>query len=109
MSAEPVPIIDGQLKRVILCLRYNEFEDDDKSHIEAIETYLAAVGRDVEEYKSEDRYVSHVEMRQDYMEGNPKASFHVTLDLEKHAVENPDLNQLPHEIYSIRRREDGTR
>ncbi|KAG7103732.1 hypothetical protein HYQ44_017820 [Verticillium longisporum] len=42
------------------------------------------------------------------MENNPKASFHVTLDMEKDAIENPDLDKLPHEIYRIRRKADGT-
>ncbi|KAF3351848.1 Putative nucleoporin [Verticillium dahliae VDG2] len=109
MSANsPIPTIDGQPKRVILRLRYNEFNDDDSSHTEAVQAYLGAIGRKVDECNPKGRHVSHVESRQDYMENNPKASFHVTLDMEKDAIENPDLDKLPHEIYRIRRKADGT-
>lgn len=109
MPAESaVPIIDRQPKRVILRLRYNGFEDDDKSHAEAVEAYFATIGGNVDECNPDGRHVPHVEMRQDYMEGNPKALFHVTLDLEKDAIQNPDMDKLPHEIYGIRRKDDGS-
>lgn len=101
-----MPIIDGQPKRVILRLRYNDFKDDDNSHTVAVEAYLAASGRDVVEYNHMARYVSH-KPRQDYMEDNPRASFHVILDIEKDASKNPDMDKLPHEIYRIRRQDDG--
>ena len=42
------------------------------------------------------------------MEGNPKASYHVTLDMEKDTIRQPDMNELTHEIYRIRRQNDGT-
>ncbi|KAL2751828.1 hypothetical protein ACRALDRAFT_1078288 [Sodiomyces alcalophilus JCM 7366] len=97
------PITDGQPKRVILRLRYNDFEDDDNSHMEAVKVYLAAAGRKADEYN---RYVSHVEPRQDYMEGDSRASFHVILDIEKDAIRKPDIDKLPHEIYRIRRQNE---
>ncbi|KAK8147536.1 hypothetical protein G3M48_001435 [Beauveria asiatica] len=105
---DPVPINNGEPKRVILRLRYNEFEDDDSSHTDAIEAYLKAIGRKMDECGPQGRHVPHVEMRQEYMENNPRASFHVTLDMEKHAVREPDMNKLPHEIYRVRRGKDGT-
>lgn len=110
MSAEsPVPLVDDQPKRVILRLRYGDFdEDDDGSHTEAIETCFAAIGSKVEECNPKGRHVAHVEPRQQYIEGHPQASFHVTLDMEKDAIENPNMAELPHEIYSIRRQDDGT-
>ena len=101
-----MPIIDGQPKRVILRLRYHDFEDDDNAYFEAVEAYLATTGKSIDESGPKGRHIAHVEPRQDYMENNPKASFHVTLAVEKDAIENPDLDKLPHEIYRIRRQEN---
>ncbi|KAM3517869.1 hypothetical protein NHJ13051_008247 [Beauveria bassiana] len=92
---EPVPIDNGEPKRVILRLRLNEFEDDDSSHTDATAAYLKAIGRKMDECGPQGRHVPHVEMRQEYMENNPRASFHITLDM-KHAVREPDMNKLPH-------------
>ncbi|KFH43041.1 hypothetical protein ACRE_062410 [Hapsidospora chrysogenum ATCC 11550] len=112
MLAESVmPIIEDQPKRVILCLRYNDFEDDDDAYTAAVEAYLAALGRPIDECGPRERRrpTAHVEPGQDYTynEGNPKASFHVTLDVEKDAIEDPDLDKLPRETYRVRRRDNG--
>lgn len=102
-----VLVTDRKPKRVILRLRYNEFKNDDSSYKDAIEVYLTSIGRKVDEIE-EGRHAVHVETRQDYMEGNPKASFHVTLDMEKDKIREPDINELTHEIHRIRRENDGT-
>lgn len=54
------------------------------------------------------RHILHVEIRQDYMMNKPNASFHVILDIEKDTVKTPDLDKLLHEIYRVRRQDDGT-
>jgi hypothetical protein len=81
----PVSIVDGQPKRVILRLRYGDFDDDDNSHTQAVEAHVTAIGRTMDEFTLHRRHVLHVEMRQDYMKDKPNASFHVTLDIEKDA------------------------
>jgi hypothetical protein len=108
MSAAKVPALvdDGKPKRVILRLRYNEFADDDASHTEAIAAYLTAIGREVDECE-QGRHEVHVQIRQDYMMGIPNASFHVTLDREKDAIQQPDMDELTHEFYRVRRQHDG--
>jgi hypothetical protein len=68
---------------------------------------LLEFGRSIGECGPKGRHISHIEPRQDYMEGNPKASFHVTLDVERDAIGNPDMDKLPHEIYRVRRRDNG--
>ncbi|KAK4040955.1 hypothetical protein C8A01DRAFT_35011 [Parachaetomium inaequale] len=99
---------DQPPKRVILRLRCNEFEDRVESYNEAIAAYLSSVGRKFSEYQ-ERRYVAHIQGHQDYQEGNPRASFHITLGIEAAMIRDPDWDKLPHEIYRIRRRkDDGT-
>ena len=97
-----------QPKRVILRLRCNEFEDTVESYNEAIQAYLSSAGKSFSEYEKH-RHVAHFDGHQDYQDGNPRASFHITLDMEKDAIQEPELDKLPHEICRIRRqKEDGT-
>jgi hypothetical protein len=37
----------------------------------------------------------------------PQTSFHIILDMEKDMLEDPNLQNLPHEIYRIRRDDQG--
>ncbi len=106
-------------KRVILRLRVNEFEGEGRSweqHRDAIKAYLTWAGRPTSEYdcqydchydcdRKERKHFAHVEPFQP-LEVN-QTTFHVVLDMEQHSLENPNLDDVPHEIYRVRRDKDG--
>lgn len=52
--------LSTQLKRVVLRLRCNEFEDIIESYNEAIQAYLSSAGKAFSEYE-EHRHVAHFE------------------------------------------------
>ena len=98
-------------KRVILRLRVNEFEGEGRSweqYSDAIKTYLIWAGRHTHEYEGEyqtRRHFAHVEPFQ-ALELNQK-TFHVILDIEQHSLAEADFDSLPHEVYRVRRNEEG--
>lgn len=97
-------------KRVILRLRVSEFEGEGHSweqYVDAINTYLIWAGRPTDEYQGDyqmRRHFAHVEPFQ-APELNQK-TFHVILDIEQHSLREADFDQIPHEIYRVRRNED---
>lgn len=104
-SVMPNPTLERGPKRVILRLRVNDFDGQDPSSLtEAISEYIAFAGRSTTELQ-ENRHYAHIEPFQ-----SPElqqASFHITLDIDKDSVQNPNLTELPHEIYRVRRDVDG--
>jgi hypothetical protein len=99
-------------KRVILRLRVNEFDEDGHSweeHVDAIKAYLVWAGRPASEYEgafNTRKHFAHVEPFQPY-DFKQTTTFHVILDMEQHSLKDPNLDDVPHEIYRIRRNQDG--
>jgi hypothetical protein len=99
-------------KRVILRLRVNEFDEDGHSweeHVDAIKAYLIWAGRLASEYEGPfemRKHFAHVEPFQPYDLPQP-TTFHVILDIEQHSLENPNFDDVPHEIYRVRRNKEG--
>ena len=96
---------DCRSKRVILRLRVNEFGGRDPSeYSDAIKAYLAFANRPTSELEQNKHY-AHIEPFQ-----APEVwqtSFHITLDMEKDMLVKPNFENLPHEVYRIRRDEQG--
>lgn len=93
------------LRRVVLRLRVNEFENECLSAFNAVViAYLGFAGRATTDEELNRHYV-HIEPFQD--PELHQTSFHMILDIEKYAADNPDFKHLQHEIYRIRR-EDGS-
>src|SRR5271167_1481952 len=94
-------------KRVILRLRVNEFDEDGhgwEDHVDAIKAYLIWAGRSASEYDGPfeaRKHFAHVEPFQQ-PELN-QTTFHVILDMEQHSLKDPSFNDVPHEIYRVRR------
>ncbi|KAJ9641103.1 hypothetical protein H2199_005771 [Coniosporium tulheliwenetii] len=88
-------------KRVILRLRTNEFEGRDSSEYnDPIKAYLAFAGRSTNELE-ENKHYAHIEPFQ--APELQQTVFHITLDIEKDSLDNPNFQTLPHEIYRVRR------
>ena len=95
----------SQPKRVILRLRVNQFEGRGTSEYDdAVKAYLTFAKRPTSELATNKHY-AHIEPFQD--PEIPQTSFHIILDMEKDMLEDPDLQNLPHEIYRIRRDDRG--
>src|SRR6266487_6141151 len=95
-----------QPKRVILRLHVDEFEGEGQSwqqHVDAITAYLAWAGRSPSEYE-EGKHFAHVEPFQ--APELRQTTFHVVLDIDQHLVTEPNLNDIPHEVYRVRRGTD---
>jgi hypothetical protein len=98
-------------KRVILRLRVNEFEGDGRSweqHVDAIKAYLVWAGHSASEYEGDfdkRKHFAHVEPFQ-ALEVK-QTTFHVILDMEQHLLKSPNLDDVPHEIYRVRRGKEG--
>ncbi|KAH8684337.1 hypothetical protein BGZ60DRAFT_523560 [Tricladium varicosporioides] len=95
-------------KRIILRLRVDEFKSESLGLPEfdgAIEKYLKFARRPTSEHAEGKHYV-HIEPFQE--SGYKQIFFHVILDMDKNAISNPSFNWLEHEIYRIRRDEEGT-
>lgn len=98
-------------KRVILRLRVNEFEREGHSweeHVDAIKAYLVWAGRSASEYEGDfqkRKHFAHVEPFQ-APELN-QTTFHVIIDMEQESLESPNLDDVPHEIYRVRRDKEG--
>ncbi|KAE8151301.1 hypothetical protein BDV25DRAFT_139022 [Aspergillus avenaceus] len=91
-------------KRVILQLRVDHFIECRQEGFEkAIEEYLAANGRSMDEIRSERHFV-HIEPFQD--QDVPQKYFHIILDLEQD--QGPvRLETVPHDLFYIRRTDKG--
>ena len=97
--------MEREPKRVILRLRVNEFEGCDPSEFNnAIKTYLAYAKRPTGELE-ENRHYTHIEPFQSYE--IRQTWFHITLDMNKDSVAQPNIKDLPHEIYYIYRDKQG--
>ncbi|KAH8587965.1 hypothetical protein B0O99DRAFT_601169 [Bisporella sp. PMI_857] len=92
-------------KRVILRLRVSDFEGRRSSeYTDAIKAYLLFARRPTSEDEVKKHY-PHIEPFQ-----SPElqqTSFHIIIDVEKHMVNDGEFRDLPHEIYRIRRNEQG--
>ena len=112
-STGSITIVDAESspKRVILWLRVNEFEGEGRSweqHTDAIKAYLTWAGRPTSEYEGDwekRKHFAHVEPFQ--LPEVKQTTFHVVLDMEQHSLQNPNLDNVPHEIYRVRRGKDG--
>jgi hypothetical protein len=94
-----------QPKRVILRLRVNEFTGRDYSeYIDAIKAHLAFAGRPTDDSELRKHY-AHIEPFQ-APEVN-QISFHIIMDMEKDLANPPNIQELPHEIYRVRRDKEG--
>ena len=97
--------MEHQPKRVILRLRVNEFSGRDPSEYnDAIKAYLIFAERPASEIVDNKHY-AHIEPFQ--APELQQTSFHITLDIEKDLLYNPDFETIPHEIYRVRRNEHG--
>jgi len=100
-----IPTASKQPKRVILRLRVNEFDGPDSFKFnDAIKTYLAFAERPLEELELNIHF-AHIEPFQD--PELQQTSFHITLDIEKNMLHNPNVKDLPHEVYRIRPNNEG--
>jgi len=96
---------EHQPKRVILRLRVNEFTGRDYSeYTDAIKAYLAFAGRPTDDSELGKHY-AHIEPFQ-APEVN-QMSFHITMDMEEDTANPPNIQELPHEIYRVRRNNEG--
>jgi len=96
---------DHQPKRVILRLRVRDFEGGNSfEYIDAIKAYLAFAKRPTSELEENKHYV-HIEPFQD--PELQQTTFHITLDINKDLLDQPNFQDLPHEVYRIRRDEQG--
>jgi hypothetical protein len=99
------PSAEHQPKRVILRLRVNEFTGRDYSeYTDAIKAYLAFAGRPTDDSELGKHY-AHIEPFQG-PEVN-QISFHITMDMEEDSANPPNIQELPHEIYRVRRNKEG--
>jgi hypothetical protein len=89
----------------------NEFEGEGRSweqHVDAIKAYLVWAGRLTSEYEGEyeeRKHFAHVEPFQ--APELKQKTFHIVLDIEQHLLEEPNFDNLPHEIYRVRRDKEG--
>ena len=108
MSGDPPPPPNSSKpKRVILRLRVDDFSGRDWSEYDdAIRSYLSFAGRPTDREEIQKHY-AHIEPFQ-APELN-QTSFHITLDMEKDGISkpNPDFNELPHEVYRVRKDGEG--
>lgn len=99
------PSAEHQPKRVILRLRVNEFSGRDYSeYIDAINAYLVFAGRSTDGLEFR-KHHAHIEPFQS-PEVN-QTSFHITMDMEGDSANPPNIQELPHEIYRVRRSKEG--
>lgn len=97
--------VKAQPKRVILRLRVEEFDGRDPSEYnDAIKAYLAFAQRPTSELE-ENKHYAHIEPFQ--AADIPQTAFHITLDMDKDSIQAPNFEILPHEVYRIRRDEQG--
>jgi|SRR5450432_272611 len=98
-------------KRVILRLRVNEFEGEGRrweQHVDAIKAYLIWAGRQASECEGPFKKRKHFAHVEPFQQPELKqTSFHVVLDMEQHLLESPNLNNVPHEVYRVRRNQEG--
>jgi hypothetical protein len=100
-----VQVLRAQPKCVILRLRVNQFEGRGTSEYgDAVKAYLTFAKRPTSELATNKHY-THIEPFQD--PEIPQTSFHIILDMEKDMLEDPNLQNLPHEIYRIHRGDQG--
>lgn len=96
------PAADRQPKRVVLRLRVDDKESWRQPDFnDAIEVYLTFAGVP----DSFPEHAAHVEPFQD--PSLPQKYFHITLDMFKDSIVSPDMNTLPHEVYSVPRNPNG--
>lgn len=94
-----------QPRRVVLRLRVHEFEGSGSfEYDKAIQAYLVFAGRPTSELE-ENKHFAHIEPFQD--PELQQTSFHIVLDMEKDLLKNTDLQSVPHEIYRVRRDQQG--
>ena len=83
----------------------NDFEGCTSSEYnDAIKTYLAYVKCPTSEVK-ENRHYAHIELFQHYE--LQQTSFHIILNINKDSLAQPNMQSLPHEVYHVRRDEQG--
>jgi|SRR5271156_4798251 len=99
-------------KRVILRLRVNEFEGEGRSweqHVDAIKAYLTWAGRPTSECEGPFETRKHFAHVEPFQQPELKqTAFHVILDMEQHLLNSPNLDDVPHEVYRVRRNQEGS-
>jgi hypothetical protein len=105
-AANPIPASNNTPKRVILRIGPNprdEYEDD--KYQEYIITFLLRCGptRCVPNTSYSIRHYYHIQPPYSSIH-----TWHIILDMEKGKFSRSDFDQLPHEIYKVVRREDGS-
>ncbi|KAF4637757.1 hypothetical protein G7Y89_g309 [Cudoniella acicularis] len=92
-------------RRVVLRLKVSDFKGCGSSEYDnAIKAYLLFAGRLTNEHEMNKHY-AHIEPFQ-----SPElqqTSFHIIIDIEKYMIDDGEFRNLPHEIYRIRRNEQG--
>lgn len=106
-----LPSLDKKPKRIILRLRVDEFEGEDRSwqqHVDAIRAYLIWAGRPIGEHEGPyetRKHYAHVEPFQ--APELKQKTFHVILDMEQDMLGNPNFDDVHHEVYRVRRDQAG--
>ena len=96
---------------MILRLRVNEFEGEGRSweqQVDAIKAYILWASRQTSEYEGpfeKRKHFAHVEPFQ--QPELKQTSFYVVLDIEQHLLKSPNLDDVPYEVYRVRRNQEG--
>jgi hypothetical protein len=106
MASTTATSSNGKPKRVVLRLKVGDFDSRPPSEFDnAIKAYLLYAGHPTNQHEMSKHY-AHIEPFQ-----SPElqqTSFHIILDMEKGMVAEGGLQNLPHEIYRVRRTEQDT-
>lgn len=87
----------GQAKRVILRLSENNMDYEDA--YKPVRLYLTKFGHSPEELNSTRHFV-HIQPPSDLPQ--PNAKVHIIIDLERERFSGPISRSFPHEIYTVR-------
>ncbi len=96
---------EHQPKRVILRLQVRDFEGRNSfKYIDAIKAYLTFAKRPTSELEENKHYVHIEPFQQPELQ---QTTFHITLDINKDLLDDPNIQVLRHEVYRIRRDKQG--
>ncbi|TAQ89515.1 hypothetical protein B7494_g2178 [Chlorociboria aeruginascens] len=91
-------------RRVVSRLKVGDFEDHESSKYDnAIRAYLLFAGLPTNEQEVNKHYC-HIEP---FQSPELQQTFHITIDVEKYIIDDGEFRNLSHEIYRIRRNEQG--
>ena len=95
-------------KRVILRLRVDDFDKSGykwEDHVDAIDAYWRWLEHELETDATNSDYFAHVEPFQ--APELQQKTFHVILDIQYSALRFETFDDIPHEVYRVRRKDDG--